>query len=196
MNQADGLNPASCTAFLLAAFTLAGFCQAAWLGSACSRRFAVPLDAGLTWRGRRLLGDNKTVRGFMVMVPATALSFAALAAIVQTMAPHTGLWFGSPAGYLLTGFWAGVGFMGGELPNSFVKRQLEIAPGTSPTGRVAAAISFAIDRLDSVLGMLVVLSIAVPVPWRTWLYVLVVGPALHGLFSMLIFRLGGKARAA
>lgn len=193
---ADDLNPASCTAFLLAAFTLAGFCQAAWLGSAYSRRFAVPLDAGRTFRGRRLLGDNKTARGFMVMVPATALSFAALAAVAQMTTAHTGLWPLSPAGYLLTGFCAGIGFMGGELPNSFVKRQLGIAPGASPAGRAAAAIWFVIDRCDSVLGMLVVLSLVVPVAWRIWLYVLIAGPVLHGAFSLLVYRLGGKARAA
>jgi len=192
----DDLNPASCAAFLVVAFTLAGFCQAAWLGSPFSRRFAVPLDAGRTFRGRRLLGDNKTARGVMVMVPATALSFAALAAVTQMMTVRAGLWPLSPAGYLLTGFCAGVGFMGGELPNSFVKRQLGIAPGASPTGRVASAFSFVIDRFDSVLGMLIVLGLVVPVPWRAWLYVLIAGPVLHGAFSRLVFRLGGKARAA
>ncbi len=193
----DDLNPAACAVFLMAAFIMAGFCQAAWLGSEYSRRFAFPLDAGCTWRGRRLLGDNKTARGFMVMVPATAFSFAALAAITgMTATGPTGLWSLSPASYLVAGFWAGIGFMAGELPNSFVKRQLGIAPGASPKGRGASAFCFVIDRLDSVLGMLVVLSLAVPVPWRAWLYVLTTGPALHGAFSVLVFHLGGKARAA
>src|SRR5450432_4214077 len=34
----------------------------------------VPLDGGLTWRGRRIFGENKTVRGAVVMVAATALA--------------------------------------------------------------------------------------------------------------------------
>ena len=28
----------------------------------------VPLDGGATWRGRRIFGDNKTVRGAVVMI--------------------------------------------------------------------------------------------------------------------------------
>lgn len=192
----DDLNPAACAAFLVAAFTLAGFCQAAWLGSAWSRRFAFPLDAGRTWRGRRLLGDNKTPRGFMVMVPATAISFAVLAVITGLAGGPAGLWPLTPSGYLAAGFWAGLGFMGGELPNSFVKRQLGVAPGASPASRVAAAVAFLADRLDSVFGLLFALSVVAPVPWRTWLYVIIAGPFLHGAFSVLVFRLGGKARAA
>ena len=189
-------NPESCALFLVAAFILAGLCQSAWLGSPVARRLAIPLDAGLAWRGRRVFGDNKTVRGFAVMVPATALSFAALAALAQAAAWPTGLWPLSPAQYLAAGFWAGLGFMLGELPNSFVKRQLDIAPGSAPGGRVAAAVCFIIDRLDSVVGMLVVLGLVVTLPWRLWVYVLVAGPALHGAFSVLVYRLGGKARAA
>ena len=192
----DALNPAACAAFLVAAFSLAGFCQAAWLGSARSRRFAVPIDARLTIRGRRLLGDNKTVRGFLVMVPATALGFAALSAVIRLTGLGGGLWPYPAAGYLALGFWAGLGFMAGELPNSFIKRQLDIAPGASPNGRVTSLVCHGIDRFDSVVGMLVVVSLAVPVPWLTWLYALIAGPVLHGAFSLLVFRLGGKARAA
>jgi CDP-2,3-bis-(O-geranylgeranyl)-sn-glycerol synthase len=192
----DDLNPAACAAFLMAAFTLAGLCQAAWLGSGLSRRFALPLDGGRTWRGRRLFGDNKTARGFMVMVPATALAFASLAVVTRLASAPVGLWPLSPGGFLVAGFWAGLGFMVGELPNSFIKRQLGIAPGSRPAGSVASAIAFVADRLDSVVGALVVLSLVVAVPWRTWLFVLVAGPALHMAFSVLVFRLGGKARAA
>ena len=190
------LNPAACAAFLVAAFTVSGLCQAAWLCSAFSRRFSLPLDGGRTWRGHRLLGDNKTARGFVVMVPATALSFAALAALAGWTAGIAGLWPLTPAGYLVAGFWAGLGFMAGELPNSFVKRQLGIDAGASPPGLVASAVSLLADRLDSVIGMLIVLSLVVPVPWLIWLYVLVAGPVLHGAFSLLVFRLGGKERAA
>ena len=193
--ECGDIDPAACAAFVVAAFTLSGLCQAAWLGSAVSRRFAVPLDAGRTWRGRRLLGDNKTVRGFVAMVPATALSFALLgqAAAWQGL---PGLWPLTAMGYLSAGFWAGLGFMAGELPNSFLKRQLGIAPGGRPRSPGPAAAAFLVDRLDSVVGMLIALGLVVVVPWRTCLYLLVAGPVLHGAFSVLVYRLGGKGRAA
>ena len=179
--------------FLLAAFTLAGAAHTAWLATAASKRFAQPLDGGLTFRGKRLFGANKTFKGFVVMVPAAAASFALLAGVAPTSA---GLWELSLGSYAGLGAIAGFGFMAGELPNSFVKRQLGIPPGMSATTPLAAVLQFSIDRLDSGLGMLAVVSAAVPTPWTTWTVILITGPAIHWTFSLVMFRLGLKARAA
>ena len=48
------LDAGACALFLMATFVLSGIAQVAWLASATSRAFAVPLDGGLTFRGRRL----------------------------------------------------------------------------------------------------------------------------------------------
>lgn len=188
------LDPVACAMFLLAAFVMAGTAQTAWFKSRHSRRVAWPLDGGLTFRGRRLLGANKTVRGFVVMIPATAAAFAVLAS--GTDAAALGLWPLTSAGYAALGAWAAFGFMAGELPNSFLKRQLDLAPGAGAATPAASICQFVIDRLDSGIGMLAALSLAVPTPWLTWLYVLLTGPVLHWGFSILMFHLGIKARAA
>jgi hypothetical protein len=86
--------------------------------------------------------------------------------------------------------------MAGELPNSFVKRQLGISPGEAPHGRVSGPVFFVIDRIDSIAGLMLALMVPVEVPLGTWICVILVGPALHGLFSLALFRLGVKARAA
>ncbi len=192
------LNPVSCALFLVTAFTLAGLAHAAWLAAPCSRQFAVPLDGGRLLRGRPLLGGHKTVRGFMVMVPATGVSFALLSALLAAGAglSSAGVWPLSPLAYGLIGAWAGLGFMGGELPNSFIKRQLGIPPGEAPSGRCLRTVSFITDRLDSSLGMLLALVVVVPVSLQTCLYVLLVGPLVHAVFSIALFHLGVKARLA
>ena len=191
------LNPFACAAFLIAAFMLAGACHTAWLATPGSRRFAVPLDGGRTLGGHRLLGDNKTIRGFLVMVPATSLAFALLAVLMTGFpAGLTGLWPLTPIQYALLGAWGALGFMAGELPNSFLKRRLGIPPGAAAEGRVYAPLFFVVDRIDSIVGLILALMVAVPVPWGTWLVVVLVGPALHGLFSVALFRLGVKARPA
>lgn len=187
------VDPVACGLFLLVAFTAAGLAQTAWFATPGSRRFIQPLDGGRRFRGRRIFGDNKTLRGFLVMVPASALAFAALGG---TAPPSMGLWPLSPLAYAALGALAGFGFMAGELPNSFVKRQLDIGPGSVRSSTRAAALQFAIDRLDSGIGMLLVVSLAVPTPWLTWGIVLVAGPAIHWSFSVLMFRLGLKARPA
>jgi CDP-2,3-bis-(O-geranylgeranyl)-sn-glycerol synthase len=187
-------DPIACGVFLLAAFSLAGIAQTAWFRSRWSARFAVPLDGGRTWRGRRILGANKTLRGFLVMVPATAVSFALLVAVVD--ASSIGLWPLPVEGYAALGAWAGFGFMAGELPNSCLKRQLGIAPGGAPAGRTAATIHFLIDRLDSGVGTLGAMALVVPVPMQTVAVVLLAGPFIHWSFSAAMFQLGIKARAA
>src|SRR5438874_13191728 len=189
MSGAD-LNPAACAAFLLGAFTLAGLCQTVWLAMPVSRRFAIPLDAGRTVYGRRLFGANKTIRGFLMMVPATAWCFAVLAALLARLPSGlAGLWPLSPGTYAFIGFWAGLGFMAGELPNSFIKRQLDVAPGQPADGRCLRPLFFLVDRLDSTLGMLLALAIVVPVPGRTWMYVVASGPLVHLTFSVALFQL-------
>lgn len=187
------LDPLACTLFLLAAFVLAGSAQALWLASDASRRWAWPLDGGRTFRGLRLLGDNKTARGFVVMVPATGLAFLVLA-LAGSGTP--GLWPLTPLQFLGLGMLAGTGCMLGELPNSFVKRQLRIPPGSAAASPVTRPLFFVVDRLDSTLGVLGALMLAVQVPPATIVYVLLVGVTLHGALSVLTFRLGGKARPA
>jgi hypothetical protein len=191
------INPLACALFVLAAFVLAGTAQTAWFKSAWSRPFMVPLDGGRTLGGRRIFGANKTVRGFVVMVPACAAAFAILARLLRAAEiDGTGLWTMSYGHYAALGAWAGFGFMAGELPNSFIKRQLGIAEGAAPANIKSAAAQFLADRLDSGIGMLAAMTVMVPVPPRLWAYVLLAGLLIHWSFSILMFRLGIKARAA
>ena len=189
------LDPLACALFLLAAFTLAGVAQTAWFAAPVSRAFSLPLDGGLRLRGRRVFGENKTARGFVVMVPAGAAAFAFLAEVVSGRS-GLGLWSLPTASYALLGAWAAAGFMAGELPNSFIKRQLDISPGHAPRSPGWTAVQFIGDRLDSGVGMLAAVSIAVPTPASTWAYVLLIGPAIHWSFSLVLFRLGIKRRPA
>ena len=192
------VDPLYCGLFLIVAFVLAGLLQSLWLRSRVSQVLAIPLDGGRTFRGRPILGENKTLRGFVVMIPAAALAFAAVAIVVSLPrgVPPPTLWQLTPAGYAALGAWAGFGFMAGELPNSFVKRRFGILPGQAPASGLVAAICFTIDRTDSIVGMLAALTVAVPTPWMTWVLVLILGPLIHWLFSWWLFRLGVKRRPA
>jgi CDP-2,3-bis-(O-geranylgeranyl)-sn-glycerol synthase len=180
---------------MTAAFVLAGLVHSAWLRSRLSARLRIPLDGRRTLRGKRIFGDNKTLRGFVVLVPAVGAAFW----LLSTFLPagwRASLWSLSPAGYGLLGCWVGFGFMAAELPNSFCKRQLGIAPGEAPASRWARPVCFLIDRLDSIAGAFVALAVAVPTPLVTWLYLLMIGPGVHWSFSLLLFRLGVKGRPA
>src|SRR5207253_10600407 len=110
-----------CALFIIAAFILSGAAHALWLRSAASQRFAFPIDCGLSLGGKRIFGDHKMFRGFIVIVPDTEPAFLMLSVVLGNAAPALAaqLWMLTPWNYAVVGLWAGFGFMAGELPNSF-----------------------------------------------------------------------------
>ena len=190
------MNAPAQAAFLVLAFVLSGIVHVAWLSSGASMRLGQPLDGGLVLRGKRLFGDHKRVRGLVVIPPATAASFAGVRMAFSEAGVGDGLWAFDTPGYALLGLWAGMGFMLGELPNSFLKRQLGIPPGGVARTRGLRLFFLGFDRVDSILGLLVALSLVVHTAPGLWLMLLLVGPGIHLLFSVALSVSGVKERAA
>ena len=190
-------DPIYCTVFFFLSFLLAGIVQTVWLRSEYARQFAIAIDAGLTFRSRRIFGANKTWRGFVVMVPAVGVTFVLTYSLLRPL-DTTGesLWPLSSGHFFLLGCWAGLGFMFGELPNSFVKRQFDIEPGAPARHPVAQRLCFVIDQSDSVIGGLLAVSIVVPVPVTSWIYLIAVGATTHLGFNYGLMRMGLRDRAA
>ena len=152
-----------------------------------------PLDGYRTFRGQRFLGENKTVRGVLVMMVTTALVTTLIARVAP--ATHARLAVAALQGEQpwAWGVLLEIGYCIGELPNSFLKRQLGIAPGAIASG-VRGAVMWVTDQLDSVAGVLLTLSIV----WRPDLTVtacmVVLALLLHPLVAVLMVTLGLKGR--
>jgi CDP-diglyceride synthetase len=119
-----------------------------------------PLDFGATFRGQRLFGANKTWRGALVVIGGSA-TFATLFAQFNAAYLHWPV----PVPYAEVhptawGALLGLGYILGELPNSFLKRQFAIAPGAMAQGPRGRAFWVA-DQLDSLAGMLLCV-------WPVW----------------------------
>jgi CDP-diglyceride synthetase len=113
-----------------------------------------PLDCGATIGGKRLFGDNKTWRGAIVML----VGVIAAAALLSLWPWY---WHHLPkeiqdAGPWLYGFLLGLGVVVGELPNSFLKRRIGIAPGTQRK-TVGGVLLSVYDQADFVLAIWVLL---------------------------------------
>jgi hypothetical protein len=110
----------------------------------------LPIDAGVRLRGRPLFGPNKTWRGAVTMVIGTLAGSLALSFVPS-------YWRRLPApvqsaGPVIFGLLLGLGFALGELPNSLLKRQLDIAPGGR--GRSFLGVAFTLfDQGDFILGV-------------------------------------------
>jgi hypothetical protein len=191
--------PAGFANFILIvlAMSAAGILHMFWLSSRFAKRVSLPIDGGLTFRGHRIFGPNKTWKGLCAMPFTAASSFA----LVQIGIPHfppflqEGWWVLSIAQSAGLGWICGLMFMLAELPNSFIKRQCGIAAGSLATGKGTRMLFSLTDRCDSVLGLVITLWFFVPTRNSTLLYLIVLGPAVHALFSMLQFQLGLKGRA-
>lgn len=192
-----GTDALAIAVFILLAFFISGVFHVLWLRHPGSSRLNIPLDGGLTFRGKRIFGDNKTVRGLVVIIPATGFSFLLLCLLGSYLPAwlSEGIWDLSPSTYFVTGLLAGFGFMAGELPNSFIKRQCGVPPGEAPRRLSLEVLTSITDRIDSLLGVLLMITLVVPVPWQTWIILLILAPVVHSLFSFWLFRARVKARA-
>ena len=182
---------------ILFAMTGAGLLHLIWLSSKTAQRFNLPIDGGRCWRGRRIFGPNKTWRGFCVLPWAGALCFALLDYLIPWLPAwwRAGWWNFTLLQAAMLGFACGLVFMLAELPNSLIKRQLDI-PAGGPAPSSGLKIFFAIlDRYDSSLGVVLLIALCLPVPAMTLVWVLVFGPTVHALCSILQFQLGLKGRA-
>jgi CDP-archaeol synthase len=123
-------------------------------------RLAVPIDRGASFRGRRLFGENKTYRGVLAMAVGTGVGFLILGQAVGggrlrhlTLLP-TGAWA------LGLGLAVGAVAMLAELPNSLIKRQLDLPPGEQMKG-VSRLAFHVIDQVDVWMGAWLVLAFVV-----------------------------------
>jgi CDP-2,3-bis-(O-geranylgeranyl)-sn-glycerol synthase len=190
---------------LLAALAGAAYLLLPLLGGAavhgvCMRQgwlafLARPIDADRRWRGRPIFGHSKTFRGpLCVAAGAGAVLWLqqgplhrieALAAL--EWADYAGLpgWLGASAGAAAEL---------SELPNSFVKRRLGIAPGRTAQGPLAA-VFYLWDQLDLLLGWWLVMASAVPAtPARVGASALV-AVSIHPLLTLAGYLLGMRPTA-
>jgi CDP-2,3-bis-(O-geranylgeranyl)-sn-glycerol synthase len=91
------------------------------------RGLARPVDGGRTWRGAPLFGASKTWRGIAAVCGGTALAYAIRAPLWRPPLAAASLsqW---PSACVFGAALGGAAMLA-ELPNSFVKRRLRVAPG-------------------------------------------------------------------
>jgi len=153
------------------------------------------LDGGLTLRGRPIFGANKTLRGALVMTAATALWTVIIDSIQRIGGLDDGLRYVSTdqIGSLALGALLGGAYILGELPNSFLKRQLDISPGFPAKGPMKP-VFWTLDQLDSALAVLLALSL-LRVPSLVFAVVLLaITMLLHPTIAALMVMLGLKDR--
>lgn len=152
-------------------------------------QWRAPMDMHRSYKGIRILGDNKSWRGF-----ATGVTIASLVVLIQHLlasrfyidwlSQSTAIDY-TKTGILWLGPLLGIGALGGDALESFFKRQLRIPSGES---------WFPFDQLDYILGGLVIAGPFFPVPFWVVMGVFVIFFVLHLLSAYTGYLLGLKDR--
>jgi hypothetical protein len=151
-----------------------------------------PMDFGARVRGRRVFGDNKTWRGALFMGSGVVGAAVALDRFA---------WFRArlpadlrEAGPLRYGGLLAFGVVAGELPNSFLKRQLDVDPGErrwTPAG--VAMVLF--DQADFVIATWLVMLPVWRMPWRYAAKAFADVAGVHMVINVVGYALGARTSA-
>ena len=181
--------------WVIAPVVLSGLTHVAVIKLGLFRKLAsVPLDLGATSGGKRLFGENKTLRGAVVMIAATALWV-----LLQTRLSAFLGWrdeLSPPFECLHPIAWGalvGAGYVAGELPNSFVKRRLGIAAGAAARGSLRV-VFWTIDQVDSLVGVMVFLAAVWHPSMATVAALFGVTLLVHPIVALVMYFLGLKSR--
>lgn len=135
------------------------------------RSLAYPLDGGHTWRGKRLLGNNKTLSGLVLGLLAGGLTGLLQHWLYSYPAPQSIsiVSYNSVSASFSLGVLLGAGALVGDAVKSFFKRQRNIPAGQS---------WLPFDQIDLVLG-------AIAITW--WIDAVTIA---HDVTALIIIGVG------
>jgi len=142
---------------------LAGIFNMIFVKTSTYKKNAYPIDLGKNFiDGKRILGDNKTYIGFISMI-----FFGIISQCIWGSICTTPFFLGRNSWYfqhentlvfnIMTGAIIGTAYVLFELPNSFIKRRLDIPAGKTAK-KAKGLLFFIIDQVDSILGVILVLG--------------------------------------
>lgn len=144
---------------------------------------STPLDFGRTWKGKRILGDHKTWRGFVMGILAAIL----VVWIQKLLYPYTtslALIDYTYVNPVYVGFLLGFGALAGDTVKSYVKRRHGVQPGKPWVPY---------DQIDWIVGALIVVNIQYPLRLASALSAIVVYGLMHPVINYLGYLLRLKS---
>lgn len=154
--------------------------------------FARPIDGGASLRGRPLFGPNKTWRGVLAVAIGTAVGYGLLwisGVYQEPLAPPLALWQ-----WLAVGASLGAAAMLSELPNSLLKRQLNVPAGGVASGWLAPLL-YLVDQVDFLVGGWIVTGPVFGFSARRLVWSVAFVAVVHQLISLAGARLRMRASA-
>lgn len=147
-----------------------------------------PLDFGLKWKGKRLFGENKTIKGPIFM----GIFVMIFGFFIYTLLKNNINIKLSNAQILTYFLLIGLTYSIGELPNSFIKRQLSIPSGKSHSNKIIKFILKLTDTFDSLITVGIAYALLFNLRINTILIAILIGGFLHLTTDQLMIKLNLK----
>lgn len=138
------------------------------------KNWETPLDCGLTYKNKRLLGDNKTWRGLLLGTLAAGLTAVLQYYLLSYKIPGAAVVTSAVMG-LSIGLLMGFGALFGDAVESLLKRQLGINPGDG---------LFPFDQIDYIIGGLLM---SYPLTQASWKLMLAVVFTWFGVHLIVVY---------
>lgn len=142
------------------------------------RDFKVPVDFGLSYKGKRILGDNKTWRG--------VLFGALIGALVGFIQYRVIAYSSESTTFILVSTGAmGFGALVGDAVESFFKRRAGLNPGSS---------WFPFDQIDYIIGGILFAELFVNLTFVQVINILFIYFLLHLVVVYIFYKLGVRSK--
>lgn len=179
----------------LSAPIIAGCLNMIWCKLKILEKYNIPMDCKKNFiDGKRIFGDNKTWKVFFGYIILNVLCSILLGAIwnISNLNGMNYFYLKLPNtiySNLAIGILLGLGYSIFELPNSFLKRRLNIEPGKTPN-RINKIFFIFLDQADSVIGCCTVLSLFYQMTFGFYIMYILLGAFTHIVFNVLLYFLG------
>lgn len=174
---------------------IAGVLNMIWVKSSFLKSLYIPLDGGKKfYDGKRIFGENKTFKGFIGMIIWAVLAtvlWGWICSLSEALNTNNYIYLSNENNIsfnVYVGFLYGLAYAVFELPNSFIKRRINIVPGKKATGLKGVLFVF-IDQADSILGCLLVLEIFYPMTIGFYFLFLFIGAFTHIVINIILYSL-------
>lgn len=159
------------------------------------KKRAKPIDNGKVLKdNKRIFGNNKTWLGFFTMILCSIITHIVWGLIcmiftgMQSMNQLYLLHNNTVLYNVVVGAVMGVAYMIFELPNSFIKRRLDIRDGQTEKG-LKGKLFFVIDQLDSMFGVILVLVVVSKIGLLQYIGYVLLGGLTHICVNLVLYKL-------
>lgn len=171
---------------------LAGVLNMVWCKLPILKFFKKPIDGGICIGNKRLFGDNKTWKGligYVLLNSICMLAWGMVCYTVPALAKYNFLYLRNQNTWqfnLFAGVLLGLGYSLFELPNSFLKRRIDIEPGKTLNG-FWSTFFVIVDQADSLFGCVLVVSLFYPMSIMFYFAYVALGAATHIILNVLLY---------